>query len=138
MLTSLLRVLVIYLSRLYTRQFSEDGKMQNHLLLKDFQSLVERNYSSLHDVASYASLLHLTPGYLTDLVKQQSGKTVLAHIHERITVEAKRRLLHTELSVKELADELGFREAAYFNRFFKRLTGITPVAYRTQIRKMYS
>jgi AraC family transcriptional activator of pobA len=47
-------------------------------------------------------------------------------------------LLHTELSVKQIADELGFEDAAYFNRFFKRLTDATPMAYRQQIREMYS
>lgn len=99
--------------------------------------MIDRHHSSLHDVASYAGMLHLTPGYFTDLVKEQSGKTVLAHIHERLLVEAKRRLLHTELSVKQISDELGFGDAAYFHRFFKGLTGSTPVAYRMQIRKMY-
>jgi AraC family transcriptional activator of pobA len=83
-------------------------------------------------------LLNLTPGYLNDLVKQQSGKTAISHIHNRLVVEAKRRLLHTELSVKQIADALGFEDAAYFNRFFKRLTDATPMAYRQQIREMYS
>jgi AraC family transcriptional activator of pobA len=138
MLTSWLRVLVIYLSRLYTEQFGENKTTQNHCLLKNYQELISEHHAELHDVAAYASLLNLTPGYLNDVVKQQSGKKAISHIHNRLVVEAKRRLLHTELSVKQIADELGFEDAAYFNRFFKRLTDSTPVGYRLKIREMYS
>jgi AraC family transcriptional activator of pobA len=138
MLTSWLRVLVIYLSRLYNEQFGESKITQNHCLLKNFQELIGERHAELHDVAAYASLLNLTPGYLNDVVKQQSGKTAINHIHNRLVVEAKRKLLHTDLSVKQIADELGFEDAAYFNRFFKRLTESTPMAFRQQIREMYS
>jgi AraC family transcriptional activator of pobA len=138
MLTSWLRVLVIYLSRLYNEQYGESKITKNYCLLKDFQELIGENHAKLHDVATYANLLNLTPGYLNDVVKQQSGKTAISHIHNRLVVEAKRKLLHTDLSVKQVADELGFEDAAYFNRFFKRLTDSTPVAFRQQIREMYS
>lgn len=138
MLTSWLRVLVIYLSRLYTGQFGESKINRNHQLLKSFQQLISEHYANTHDVAAYADLLNITPGYLNDMVKQQSGKTAISHIHNRLLVEAKRRMLHTNLSVKQIADELGFDDAAYFNRFFKRLAGDTPVSYRHKIREMYS
>jgi AraC-like DNA-binding protein len=138
MLTSWLRVLVIYLSRLYSEQYNETCITLNYCLLKSFQALIGEHYATQHDVAAYAEKLNLTPGHLTDVIKQQSGKTAIAHIHERLIVEAKRRLLHTELSVKQIADELGFEDAAYFNRFFKRLTDTTPIAFRMQIREMYS
>jgi AraC family transcriptional activator of pobA len=138
MLASWLRVLIIYLSRLYTDQFGETKITQNRYLLKSFQSLINEHHTQLHDVAAYAAMLNLTPGYLNDVVKQQSGKTAISHIHNRLVVEAKRKLLHTDLSVKQIADELGFEDAAYFNRFFKRLTDNTPIAFRQQIREMYS
>jgi len=138
MLTSWLRVLVIYLSRLYNEQFSETCLTTNYCLLKSFQALIGEHYSTQHDVTAYAEKLNITPGRLTEVIKQQSGKTAITHIHERLIVEAKRRLLHTELSVKQIADELGFEDAAYFNRFFKRLTEATPINYRQQIREMYS
>ena len=53
-----------------------------------------------------------------------------------LVVEAKRRLLHTELSVKQIGEELGFEDDAYFNRFFKRQVGVPPLAYRRQIREI--
>ncbi|SEO73090.1 AraC-type DNA-binding protein [Mucilaginibacter gossypiicola] len=138
MLTSWLRVLVIYLSRLYSEQYNETCVTLNYCLLKSFQALIGEHYATQHDVAAYAEKLNLTPGHFTEVIKQQSGKTAIAHIHERLIVEAKRRLLHTELSVKQIADELGFEDAAYFNRFFKRLTDTTPIAFRMEIREMYS
>ncbi|WP_374950217.1 helix-turn-helix domain-containing protein [Mucilaginibacter sp.] len=137
MLTSLLRVLVIYLSRLYTEQFGETCITQNYCLLKKYQQLISDHHTETHEVAAFANLLNLSPGYLNDVIKQQSGKTAISHIHNRLAVEAKRRLLHTELSIKQIADELGFEDAAYFNRFFKRLVDTTPAAYRMQIREMY-
>jgi AraC family transcriptional activator of pobA len=137
MLTAQLRVLVIYLSRLYTAQFgvalNGDGRV-----LREFLLLVSQHYREEHAVAGYAGRLHLSPGHLNERVKQQSGKTAIHHIHARILVEAKRQLLYTELSVKEMADELGFGDPAYFNRWFKRMTGETPVGYRTTIREIYN
>jgi AraC family transcriptional activator of pobA len=138
MLTSWLQVLVIYLSRLYNEQFGEHCITKNYCLLRSFQELIGEHHAHLHDVAAYANLLNITPGYLNDVVKQQSGKTAINHIHNRLVVEAKRKLLHTDQSVKQVADELGFEDAAYFNRFFKRLTDATPIAFRQQIREMYS
>ena len=138
MLTSWLQVLVIYLSRLYNEQFGEHCITKNYCLLRSFQELIGQHHAQLHDVAAYAGFLNITPGYLNDVVKQQSGKTAISHIHNRLLVEAKRKLLHTDLSVKQVADELGFEDAAYFNRFFKRLTDATPIAFRQQIREMYS
>ncbi len=137
MLQAYLRVLLIYLSRLYTEQFQDTEKSEGRVLLEKFRSLIEEEYVKLHEVAAYAGLLNISPGHLSDLIKQQSGKTAIAHIHDRLMLEAKRLLFHTEQSVKEIAFGLGFEDAAYFNRFFKRSANQTPVAYRTQIRDMY-
>lgn len=137
MLQAYLRVLMIYLSRLYTEQYSEKALIPDRVILKKFRLLIEDNYHNQHNVAAYADMLNITPGHLNDLVKQQGGKTAIAHIHERLIVEAKRLLLHTPLSVKQIAYKLGFEDAAYFNRFFKRIANATPVTYRNHIREMY-
>jgi AraC family transcriptional activator of pobA len=137
MLQAYMRVLLIYLSRLYTAQFQKDELSPDRVLLERFRKLIEAEFVNLHDVAAYAGLLNISAGHLNDVIKQQSGKTAIVHIHERLMLEAKRLLFHSEQSVKEIAFNLGFEDAAYFNRFFKRLGGITPLAYRTQIREMY-
>jgi AraC-like DNA-binding protein len=136
MLAAELRVLVIYLSRLYTQQFgvSPNGEYR---LLREFQGLVEQLFREEHEVAGYAARLHISPGHLNEQVKEQSGKTAIHHIHARMVVEAKRQLLYSDVSVKELADELGFEDPAYFTRWFKRLTGETPIRYRRTIRERF-
>jgi len=136
MLLSYLRVVLIYLSRLYVEQF-QNHTSPNRVLLKKFHSLIDKHFQKYHQVADYAPLLKITPGHLSDIVKEQSGKTAIEHIHQRIILEAKRHLLHTEWKMKEIAFILGFDDAAYFGRFFKRITHQTPASYRTAIRKMY-
>ncbi len=138
MLQSYVSILLIYVSRLYVQQVKAKGSLADRGLLKQFRAYIDEHYATLHQVADYAGLLHLTPGHLNDRIKQQSGKTPIEHIHERLVLEAKRLLLHTELSAKEIAWQLGFEDAAYFHRFFKRLTGETPTAFRTDIREMYT
>jgi AraC family transcriptional activator of pobA len=135
MLAALLQQLLVYTSRLYQEQYRE-GVVPSPVL-RDFQALVNQRYRELHGAADYAGLLHLSPDHLNEIVRRHSGKTVLTHIHERILVEAKRLLLHTEQSVKEIADQLGFADAAYFNRWFRRMEETTPVLYRESIREMY-
>jgi len=137
MLLSYLRILSIYTSRLYTEQLSHNARTKERALLQRFRQLINERYSELRQVADYAELLSITAGYLNEVIKQQSGKTAIEHIHERIVLEAKRQLLHTESSAKEIAYNLGFEDAAYFNRFFKRLTEQTPATFRHATREMY-
>ena len=137
MLLAYLRVLLIYVSRLYTEQFTNINQPEKRAMLKKFSSLVDDQFAELHDVASYASRLNISAGYLSETIKDQSGKTAIELIHERIVLEARRLLFHTEKSIKEIAFELGFEDASYFNRFFKRISEQTPLAFRNAARKMY-
>jgi len=137
MLTAYLTVLLTYLSRLYTEQHKEIEVSVDKLLLKSFQAKINECFRELHEVGDYASLLNISAGHLSDVVKMQSGKPAIKHIHERLVMEARRSLFHTSNSLKEIAFELGFSDASYFNRFFKRETGATPAEYRASIREMY-
>jgi len=137
MISAYMRVLMIYLSRLYNEQFTMKEAGPNRGLLKRFTNHIEESFVQYHEVNDYATLMNLSPGHLSELVKEQSGKPAITHIHERISLEAKRLLFHTEQSAKEIAFSLGFEDASYFNRFFKRINGQTPLQYRQQIREMY-
>ncbi|CCH02225.1 transcriptional regulator, AraC family [Fibrella aestuarina BUZ 2] len=137
MLSAHLTVLLTYLSRLYTAQFRDTPPSADKLLLKTFQATIDACFRERHEVSDYASLLNLSAGYLGEVVKQQSGKPAIKHIHERIVLEARRLLFHTNDSLKEIAFDLGFSDASYFSRFFKRETGLTPADYRHNSRKMY-
>lgn len=137
MLTAYLTVLLTYLSRLYTEQFRDNNTSVDKLLLKKYQAKINECFRELREVGDYASLLHISAGHLSEVVKTQSGKPAIKHIHERVVLEARRLLFHTNNSLKEIAFEIGFVDASYFNRFFKRETGVTPAGYRANIRKMY-
>ncbi|WP_158825889.1 helix-turn-helix transcriptional regulator [Mucilaginibacter lacusdianchii] len=138
MLLAYMKVLLIYLSRLHKQQISFAAEQTPpKQVFKNFLSKVDEWHRQLHEVAAYANMLNLSAGHLSELVKEQSGKPAIAHIHERLIVEAKRLLFHTEHSIKEIAFQLGFEDASYFNRFFKRITQHTPITYRNAIREMY-
>lgn len=137
MLTAYLTVLLTYFSRLYTEQFKVADTSVDKLLLKNFQSKINECFQELHEVGDYASLLNISAGHLSEVVKTQSGKPAIKHIHERLVLESRRLLFHTQNSLKEIAFDLGFADGSYFNRFFKRETGVTPAEYRANIRKMY-
>ena len=137
MLVAYMSVLLIHLSRLYTEQFMDTEVSANRKILKAYLANIELSYKEKHDVAAYAGMMNISAGHLSELIKEQSGKPAIVHIHERITLEARRLLLHSELSIKETAFALGFEDDSYFSRFFKRLTGLTPVQYRKSIREMY-
>lgn len=137
MLSAYLTVLLTYLSRLYTEQFAAIEPSADQQLLRAFQAYIEENYRELHEVGAYAALLHISAGHLSEVVKAQSGKPAIKHVHQRLVLEARRLLFYTQHSLKEIAFDLGFSDASYFNRFFKRETGTTPAEYRTAIREMY-
>ena len=137
MLTAHLTLLLTYLSRLYTEQFPGDEPSGDQQLLRTYQAKVEECFRERHEVGAYAELLHISAGHLSEVVKAQSGRPAIKHVHERLVLEARRLLLHTQQSLKEIAFALGFSDASYFNRFFKREAGVTPAEYRATIRKMY-
>ena len=106
------------------------------LLLQHFLAAVNERFRELHEVTDYASLLRITSGHLSEMAKLQTGKPALKHIHERIIAEAKYQIQHTDNFLKNIATDLGFADASYFNRFFKRETGVTPASYRANMRKL--
>ncbi|TDN39672.1 AraC family transcriptional regulator [Hymenobacter sp. UV11] len=137
MLSAYLTVLLTYLSRLYTEQFPGGEPSADQRLLRTYRARIETHFHELHEVSAYAEMLHISAGHLSEVVKAQSGKSAIKHLHERLVLEAKRLLFYTPQSLKEIAFDLGFSDASYFNRFFKRETGLTPAEYRASIRKMY-
>jgi AraC-like DNA-binding protein len=81
-------------------------------------------------VSLIAKQLFINPNYLNSIIKRLTGKTASAHIQEKLLLEAKSFLLHTDLQISEIAFKLGFENTSYFNRFFKKNTTLTPTGYR--------
>lgn len=97
-----------------------------------FQELVEKNYAKLNHVSDYAALLNCTEKTLTRATVAAVGISAKAFISARISLEAKRLLMHTDYLISDIAERLNFQETTHFSKFFKRETGCTPVEFRKQ------
>ncbi len=101
-------------------------------LFKDFSTLVEQNYKTLHTVTEYANRLGMSPKSITKHFKKIGTSTPSDYIKNRILLEAKRMLIYTDKSVKEIAFDLGFNDPAYFSRFFTKLIQKSPLQFKKE------
>lgn len=120
---------------LVASQFLEQSKSTHKLsrieiVTKDFKEILERNYTTAKRPAAYAQKLNISTPYLNECVKNATGYSVSHHIQQRVILEAKRLLFHSDKAVKEIAIELGFDDYPYFSRLFTKVTGITALAFR--------
>jgi AraC-like DNA-binding protein len=131
-----LELLLNYINRFYGRQFLTRSPHQ-----KDIVSTLEnllRNYFEsdkpltlgLPTVKYCAAQVHLSPNYLSDLLKEETGKTTKEHIDFYLLEKAKDLLLGTQLNINEIAYDLGFEYSKSFGKLFKKKMGITPKAFR--------
>jgi AraC family transcriptional activator of pobA len=95
-----------------------------------FHRLVDQKFAAWPDVADYARAMRISARHLNACVKRSTGRTASAVIHDRLVAESQRRLLFTRDSVATIAEALGFCDASYFVRFFRRQTGATPADFR--------
>jgi AraC family transcriptional regulator, transcriptional activator of pobA len=132
MLQMLLKRLIIIATRLAKDQYLTDKKLTGNKLdiIRRYNLLVENHYRKEHQVQFYAEQLNRSPKTLANLFAIYNHKAPLAVIQERIALEAKRLLIYTEKTSKEIAYELGFEDAAYFSNFFKKQTSFSPTGFR--------
>jgi AraC-like DNA-binding protein len=135
MLRSLLDVILQYCNARYEVIDTMLAKGKGHILVKRFFQLLEENYQKNISVNEYASQLAITPHHLTQTIKELTGKTASKIIQEKQLLETKRLLTHTNLSVTEISSMLNFSDQSYFTKFFKRMTGKTPLAFRMKYTK---
>lgn len=102
----------------------------NHI--SNFIALVEKNFEVAHDAKFYADKMNITPNYLNKIIKEALGISAYGYILNRIVSEAKVLLRLTDISIKELANRLGFDDTGYFIRCFKKVEDITPTEYRSK------
>jgi len=134
MLVAQLEVLLGYANRFYHRQFLT-RRMVEHDLLSRFEALLTAHFAQpgnppLPTVQHFAQALHVSPAYLSDMLRVLTGQTAQQHLHHALIERAKQLLLSTSLTVSETAFQLGFDYPHYFTRLFKSKTGLTPAAFR--------
>lgn len=133
-LISQIEVLLNYANRFYHRQFLT-RRPAAHDLLSRFETLLTAYFAQsgeqpLPTVQHFADALHVSPAYLSDMLRTLTGQTTQQHIHYGLIEKAKQLLLSTSLSINETAFQLGFEYPQYFTRLFKNKTGLTPAAFR--------
>ncbi len=136
-LRALLYETLMLLDRAYLKvdkPAEENPKITNRYIEK-FANLVNADIKQHRDVRYYADKLCITPNHLNESVKKATGINAKQYIGNKITREAKKLLIYTDLSISEAASDLGFDDAAYFIRFFRKQTGYTPSEYRKIIKQ---
>ena len=130
-----LDVLLTYANRFYHRQFLT-RRTAEHDLLSRFEALLTAYFAPaaagqpLPTVQHFADALHVSPAYLSDMLRTLTGQNTQQRIHQALIEKAKNLLLSTSLTINETAFRLGFEYPQYFSRLFKRKTGLTPAAFR--------
>ena len=136
MLISQIELLLNYSNRFYNRQFIT-RKSSNNSVVTEIEKILTGYFNAknstekgLPTVKFLAEQVHLSPSYLSDLLKKETGKNAQDHIHFYLIEEAKNVLLNSNKSVSEIAYSLGFEDPQYFNKLFKQKTGKTPIEFR--------
>lgn len=130
MLQMMLKRLIILCTRIYkTHNIKLDTK-ENIDIIRDYNYLVEQHFREKHNVADYADLMNKSPKTLSNLFKKQGEISPLKFIQNRIILEAKRLLDHSDLMVSEIMYDLGYSDIQAFSRFFKGQVGCSPQNYR--------
>ena len=130
-----LSLLVVTLLRAAPEQANADAPARAGQLVAAFRDQVEQRFRQTRRVADYAGAVGVSHTHLNRLCRQVLGRSALAVIEERIALEARRLLLFSTLSIKQIGAELGYEDPGYFSRFITRMFGLAPAALREQMRR---
>ena len=106
---------------------------KTHPLLANFKALLSKEVLQQHAVRFYASHLNVTPKYLSEVIKEQTGRTAGEWIDQTLVLEAKVLLQRKDLSISQISDLLHFSDQSVFGKFFKVNTGMSPLTYRNSL-----
>lgn len=131
-----LELLLNYCNRFYNRQFLT-RKTANSSLLTKMENLLSEYFQSeklresgLPTVLYFAEKMNVSPNYLSDMLRTLTGQSTQQHIHNKLIEKAKETLVNTNLSVSEIAYQLGFEHPQSFSKLFKSKTNLTPLEFR--------
>lgn len=100
------------------------------VVFQNFMLSLFRFYRKERDVSFYARMQHITPRYFSAIIKEKTGDSALQWIVRMVITEAKQLLEESDLSIKEIADQLNFPTQSFFGKYFKQYVGVSPKEYR--------
>ena len=133
-LGALLQLFLIYAnqeSRFDLKVLDQEGS--GACILRDFKELINEHFKEEHQVSAYAKMMNISRKHLHQTIHQITGKGPKEHIKSRVLLEAKRLLIYSDISVKEIAYQLGFKEPEHLSHFFKKYLDLSPSAYRQKM-----
>jgi len=126
-------LLQVALRRLLKSGHAEQGPVRSRHIAHAFRELVEKRFRHSRRVSDYAAELGVSHTHLNRVCREVFGQPPLALIEQRLALEARRLLLFTTLSIKQIGAQLGYDDPAYFTRFITRLFGASPAKVRRQM-----
>ncbi|MEJ0029528.1 MAG: helix-turn-helix transcriptional regulator [Bacteroidota bacterium] len=134
---SQIELLLNYSNRFYKRQFIT-RKAVNNNLLQELEEILDHHFNDekspnkgMPTVHFLADTLNMSPGYLSDMLRSLTGQNAQQHIHNKLVEKAKEKLSTTNLTVAEIAYELGFEHPQSFSKLFKSKTNLSPMEFRS-------
>jgi AraC-like DNA-binding protein len=127
---ALLKVFLLKLIQVKEHEFTAHDINQKRVY--EFLMLLESSYLTVRNTGFYAGKLGISSKRLNQILKDKLDKTGMQLIHDRLILESKRLIIHSESTIKEIAYDLGFSDRPYFSRFFKKQTGQTPDEFQKQ------
>ena len=137
---SLVNFLLLQITEIFHSQNVHPAGRVKHsdALFRLFRKLLAENYKKEHELQFYADSLHISQTYLSRVIRQISGKTVNNYIAEALYTDARRLLVFTDLTVKEIAEQLGFSDQSSFGKFFKKKSETSPANFRDEYKKLHN
>lgn len=137
---SLVNFLLLQITEIFHSQNVHPAGRGKHsdALFRLFRKLLAENYRKEHELQFYADSLHISQTYLSRVIRQISGKTVNNYIAEALYTDARRLLVFTDLTVKEIAEQLGFSDQSSFGKFFKKKSETSPANFRDEYKKLHN
>ena len=132
---SYIRILINEIDFLYRNQAGAGEKepVSSNPLLNNFNVLLNKEFLTHRSISFYADKLAVTPKYLSEYVKQQTGQTAGEWIDKAVILEAKVLLQRKDLSISQISTNLSFVDQSVFGKFFKSKTGLSPKAFRASV-----
>ena len=128
--SSLLKTLLVYCDSKCNLRVTAASNNHYMSIVSRFKHLVSQNLDNYHQVSDYAGLMHVSPKYLNNVVKEVMGVNAKYVISEQLLIRSCRDLKFSNLSIKEISIQLGFSEPEHFSNFFKKNMGCSPLSYR--------